>query len=743
MMKHRKPLALLMTACMLLAVLPGISFADEVTDVIDNAFSVGETTTAYSDWSNTGYSGAEYAGNSAGDDGTVKLRTNGSNSGIVTTGSAGLVTSIEVVWNSKTASGRTLNVYGRNAAYDSAADLYDSDKQGDLLGTIVFETNTELTIDGEYAYVGLRSDDGAVYLDRIAICWETEGADPPSTTYTVSFDRGEGSGNMEDVTDATSPYTLPRCRFIAPEGMVFNGWMMAGGDGTVYAAGAQVVLEESNVTFIATWRESAARNYRLVTSDEDLAEGGTYLITSELFVDELYVMSNQTDYNRAQYKVTGVDGETITLDESRVAANADDALAFEFTLGGDANSGWTFYDAVTGGYLYAASSTKNRLCTESGLDDNGRFVFELGEDGAAIPAAQGENSRSRMHYNGESNIFSCYGAESLVTAAVYLYRLTEDAPVSEPAFYGQSLLLTGQIGLRFYMNLGNLSEEERTGSYMTFAIEGSAAGNKLLRAISVQDDFDDSHSVTVEEGTVHYFTCKLSPIQMADRIVATYHYGDGLTVSKTYAVKDYFETYDTMYERFTEKQQAVTEALADYGHYTQAFLASLGTFTLGTDYAEMDKFYTKSAEYVIDTVKSESEKYEVVIANNTCDSISEILYSVSVADQPTINVYFTPAEGYDGEITFKIGTKEVAGVQEDGVWKVQITDIAAHLMGKTFTVKATTANGTATVKVSVLSYVYGILNSERYAGNENARNAAASIYYYYKTAYDLRQANGE
>ncbi len=252
----------------------------------------------------------------------------------------------------------------------------------------------------------------------------------PEVTYIVSFDAGEGSGTMEDV-EATNPYTLPECAFTAPEGMVFDGWMMAGGDGDIYPAGAQVTLEEPNVTFIAQWKELVARNYRLVTSDEDLVDGETYLIASELFVDELYIMSNQTSNNRAQYKLSNVEGTTITLDESWIATAAADALAFEFTLE-DAEDGWAFHDEVTGGYLYAAgneTNKKNWLRTETELDDNGKFVIAFeGDDGATVPVAQGENTRGYMHYNATSDIFSCYAETSTITGAVYLYKLVEDEP---------------------------------------------------------------------------------------------------------------------------------------------------------------------------------------------------------------------------------------------------------------------------------------------------------------------------
>ena len=76
-----------------------------------------------------------------------------------------------MTWNSNTSSGRTLDVYGKNTAYSAATDLYNSSTQGTKLGSIVCGTSTELTISGDYTFVGLRSNSGAMYLEEIEITW--------------------------------------------------------------------------------------------------------------------------------------------------------------------------------------------------------------------------------------------------------------------------------------------------------------------------------------------------------------------------------------------------------------------------------------------------------------------------------------------------------------------------------------------------------------------------------------------
>lgn len=146
-----------------------------VTDTL-NREKTGISGTNYGSWSDkTDESSAVYAGQSAGGNDSIQLRSNNSNSGIITTTSGGKLSKVVVEWQSGTSAGRALNVYGKQSSYDSPSDLYVESDQGTLLGTIVKGTSTELTISGDYTYVGVRSDSGAMYLTSISFTWGESG----------------------------------------------------------------------------------------------------------------------------------------------------------------------------------------------------------------------------------------------------------------------------------------------------------------------------------------------------------------------------------------------------------------------------------------------------------------------------------------------------------------------------------------------------------------------------------------
>lgn len=152
-------------------------YADYVAAVHDYVEDVLTPTGAsnpssYGDWSNKTFtSDAVYAGNSTG--GTTRFQLNSdSPRGIVSTVSGGRVAKITLAWNSSTSSGRTVDVYGKNSAYTGPVNLHNSSNQGTLLGSIVYNNTTELVIDGDYTYIGLRSRSNALYINSITVKWD-------------------------------------------------------------------------------------------------------------------------------------------------------------------------------------------------------------------------------------------------------------------------------------------------------------------------------------------------------------------------------------------------------------------------------------------------------------------------------------------------------------------------------------------------------------------------------------------
>ena len=117
---------------------------------------------------------AKYYGYGMGGDAKFQLKSNNDVAGIVSTSTGGLISKVKVTWDSGTANGRTLDIYGYDKPYTAASELYGASAKGTKIGSIVYGTSTQFTYTGDtkYPYVGVRSNSGALYLTDITFEWD-------------------------------------------------------------------------------------------------------------------------------------------------------------------------------------------------------------------------------------------------------------------------------------------------------------------------------------------------------------------------------------------------------------------------------------------------------------------------------------------------------------------------------------------------------------------------------------------
>ena len=379
-----------------------------VSDELDRVFTGVASGAGYSSWSNkTGVSGAVYAGRSAGGNNSIQLRDS-DNSGIISTTSGGKLRAVNVTWNNNTANGRTLDIYGSNTAYTATSDLYSSNTQGTKLGSIVKGTST-LSITGNYKYIGIRSNNGAMYLDEIKIQW-VQTNDPSILAGNVSIEYNANSGAIEyEINNPATGGTVTA--------EVTNGnWLTLGevtdgavaftcsSNGSYASRPATVVLTytygnnqttTATVTVTQAGAPYPATNYTLATS----IESGRHYIISD---GSTCAMGKQNENNRAAVGIS-FEGETATVETYDV---------YEFVINGPDKDGfYTIYDAREPGYLYAVGGTSNNhLKTETFCQDHGRWTISFDAETHAASVVANISGRNKMRYNSSSSIFSCYAS---------------------------------------------------------------------------------------------------------------------------------------------------------------------------------------------------------------------------------------------------------------------------------------------------------------------------------------------
>lgn len=167
--------------------------AVEYTDILTYKLYTETSSTTYNDFNSKSApspnSGATYSGYAASDKASIQLRTKNSESGIIASNPGKRLKKVIVEWNTATDDTRILDIYGKETAYSSAKELYQTtgnNNQGNKLGSINKKDQTELELKGNYSYIGLRSNNGALYINKLTLIWEDIKTEEISITFTKS-----------------------------------------------------------------------------------------------------------------------------------------------------------------------------------------------------------------------------------------------------------------------------------------------------------------------------------------------------------------------------------------------------------------------------------------------------------------------------------------------------------------------------------------------------------------------------
>ena len=145
-----------------------IGNAATVTDVL-TAEAMG-LTADYKDRTHS-FGERQYISNAyKSDKGAIQLRSK-NNSGIICTQSNGNIRTVTISVEHGT---NQVDVYGSTTPYTAVSNLYAAATKGTLLGSL--KASGTITVEGDYPYVAIRSNNNTIYLNSIELVWETSSA---------------------------------------------------------------------------------------------------------------------------------------------------------------------------------------------------------------------------------------------------------------------------------------------------------------------------------------------------------------------------------------------------------------------------------------------------------------------------------------------------------------------------------------------------------------------------------------
>ena len=186
--------------------------------------------------------------------------------------------------------------------------------------------------------------------------------------------------------------------------------------------GYESSVVENKFQLQATASAGNANAATLVTNVAELAAGDQIVIVAANY--DYALSTTQNDNNRASV--------AIEKNEDAVSITSDvQVITLE-----DGKTDGTYAFNVGDGYLYAASSSKNYLKTQTTNNANGSWKIEIAETGVATIKATGDVTRNWLRFNNSNNpkIFSAYGSGQtdvsiykvdVSTVADYVLNVTE------------------------------------------------------------------------------------------------------------------------------------------------------------------------------------------------------------------------------------------------------------------------------------------------------------------------------
>ena len=186
-------------------------------------------------------------------------------------------------------------------------------------------------------------------------------------------------------------------------GVLMEGWSVEdNGDGIcfcvfMYNVQPGVILEyETGNNYLPESDEEKSNSATLLTDASELKPG-----------DKIIIVAKNANYAMGGVSSSGNNMVAIEIQkDGNTVYYGDDVMVITVVEG---KTEGTIAFAVDGGYLYAASSSKNHLKVESTLSANSSWSVSI-TNGAATIKSTGSYTRNWLRFNSSNVIFSCYAS---------------------------------------------------------------------------------------------------------------------------------------------------------------------------------------------------------------------------------------------------------------------------------------------------------------------------------------------
>ncbi|MDR2928418.1 MAG: T9SS type A sorting domain-containing protein [Cytophagaceae bacterium] len=248
----------------------------------------------------------------------------------------------------------------------------------------------------------------------------------------------------------------------------------------------------ASVTFIL--RETEAITYTLVTSADDLADGGDYLFVGTKN-NIHYALGWQKQYNRHAVPVTVIDNTITVNPATEITPTQDEVDPYQITMLKNGDQ-WSLLDGVNGKYLIPREGDSNGLLLS---EAEALWNISFTDDSATFSCTDATYSRGAMRFNRNNNnppLFACYQpSASQDKFFIYKSEKSTDTPsliVQSPS-NNQEILETN-IDVKFLVRNFVLG----TDGKVKYTFDSNSSATTVETTISLTNLTVGAHTIVLE-----------------------------------------------------------------------------------------------------------------------------------------------------------------------------------------------------------------------------------------------------
>ena len=306
--------------------------------------------------------------------------------------------------------------------------------------------------------------------------------------------------------------------------------------------------------------------------------------------------------------------------------------------------------------------------------------------------------------------------QMMFVSGITVFADTE-TPIVTPSdvdIYGVSLVLSGEIGLTFHVNVKR--------AYRGGTMELKFENKEYIAPITV-----NITDCPTDGNGCYMATYYLSAIELSEPVMLTVYDADGTTVlaKKSCSAEDYVNLL-LIDEEATEAEKNIGKTLINYGHFAQLACSEANGWEIGEDYAETTAFYAPTAD------GSVFDKYEM--RWSSCSPDFDYVDMALFFDYNTAISLCIPVS-VEPEVLVN-GVKVDAVQYDDCSYEIQIAGISALHLEDEYEV---TING---ITITLSAFSFGTL-AVRYNDSPNTVNAVKALYEFYMATVEYNTQKAE